>query len=98
MHQHYQVLAGQRRYKYSHRFRSLTIGNQVFLQTRCTILTKTLAIANDLESPSEPSPKMYTDNHLYHWSHVRCRVRLFMSIDVTDTGLTGSLLSVWYGW
>ena len=71
---------------------------EVFLHARCTILTKPLAIANDLESASERSPEMYPDNHLHHWSHVSCRVRLFMSIDRTDIGLIGSLLSVWYGW
>ena len=79
-------------------FSLLLLVIKFFLMARCTILNRTSAIANDLESPSEPSTEIYPDCHLRYWSHVRCRVRLLPWIQRTDIRLVGSLLSVWYGW
>ena len=58
-------------------FTLLILVIEVSLNVRCTILNRTLAIANGLESPSNPSTEMYPDYHLHHWSHVRRGVRLF---------------------
>lgn len=56
-------------------FSLLLLVIEISLRARCTILNRSLAIANDLESPSEPSTERYPDYHLRYWSHVRCRVR-----------------------
>ena len=79
-------------------FTLLILVIEVFLEARYTILNTTLAIANDLESPSNPSTEMYPDCHPRHWSHVRRGVRLFPLTHRTNISLIGSLPSVWYGW
>ena len=70
-------------------FTLLILVIEVFLKARCTILNRTLAIANDLESPSIPSTEMYPDCHLRHWSDVRRGVPFFPWIHRTNISLIG---------
>ena len=79
-------------------FSLLLLVIHLFLKAPYKLLTRTLAIANDLESTSQPFTEMHPDYHLRHWSHVRGAVGLFPWIHMTDIGFIGSLLSVWYGW